>query len=126
MDLGQYDLRRPCLSVMGCCHMFDRKKCDQLGIPDFDIRFSPSQVDDLEHDLQVWKAGGQILYDGRVAVIHLQDAGRQAPMTQASWAHVLGNHMKMEYKFSEEELEELDRRVREAETEFCAGQHLSN
>lgn len=126
MDLGQYDMRRPCLSVMGCCHMFDRKKCDQQAIPDFDIRFSPSQVDDLEHDLQVWKAGGRILYDGRVAVIHLQDAGRQAPMTQASWAHVWGNHMKMEYKFSEEELQELDWRVREAEESFLTGQRLGN
>ena len=87
-DLGQYDGRRPCLSVMGCCHMFDRQKLDKLGVPDFDLRFTPSQVDDLERDIQIWKCGGKILYDGRVEVKHLQDAGSAAPKSESSWGHV--------------------------------------
>jgi GT2 family glycosyltransferase len=110
-DLGQFSLRRPCLSVMGCCHLFDRKLCDRLGIPDFDIRFSPSQVDDLDHDLQIWKRGGKILYDGRVRVVHLQHAGKSAPLTRASWGHVWGNHMKMESKYSRSDLEDIHRKV---------------
>lgn len=118
MDLGQFDYRRPCLSVMGCCHLFDLRKWERLGIPDFDVRFSPSQVDDLEHDIQIWKAGGQALYDGRVEVVHLQDAGRQALKTQASWAHVWGNHMKMEHIFSERELADIDRQSRAADQAF--------
>lgn len=114
-DLGQFDGRRPCLSVMGCCHIFDRKKLSRLGVPDFDVRFTPSQVDDLERDIQIWKHGGQVLYDGRVEVVHLQDAGRAAPKTEASWGHVWGNHMKMEAKFSGRELEEIDRKVKATE-----------
>ncbi|WP_045221207.1 glycosyltransferase [Desulfonatronum thioautotrophicum] len=118
MDLGQFDSRRPCLSVMGCCHLFDLKKWNRLNLPGFDVRFSPSQVDDLEHDIQIWKAGGQAMYDGRVEVIHLQDAGRQAQKSKASWAHVWGNHMKMEHKFTERELAEIDRESRGADQAF--------
>lgn len=115
LDLGQYDGRRPCLSVMGCCHMFDRRKLARLGIPDFDVRFTPSQVDDLERDIQIWKHGGRVLYDGRVEVVHMQDAGRAAPKTEASWGHVWGNHMKMEFKFTGRELRDIDEKVRAVE-----------
>ena len=115
LDLGQYDGRRPCLSVMGCCHMFDRRKLARLGVPDFDVRFTPSQVDDLERDIQIWKHGGQVLYDGRVEVVHMQDAGRTAPKTEAAWGHVWGNHMKMEFKFTGRELRDIDEKVRAVE-----------
>jgi GT2 family glycosyltransferase len=118
MDLGQYSYRRPCLSVMGCCHLFDRKRWKALGVPDFDVRFSPSQVDDLDHDIQIWKQGGQVLYDGRVPVVHLQDAGRQAPTSRASWSHVWGNHLKMEAKYSREELEGINRKVNDTDQLF--------
>jgi GT2 family glycosyltransferase len=114
-DLGQYDGRRPCLSVMGCCHMFDKKRMARLGVPDFDVRFTPSQVDDLERDIQIWKHGGRVLYDGRVEVVHMQDAGRAAPKTEASWGHVWGNHMKMEFKFSGRELRDIDEQIQAVE-----------
>jgi GT2 family glycosyltransferase len=115
LDLGQFDGRRPCLSVMGCCHMFDRRKLARLGVPDFDVRFTPSQVDDLERDIQIWKHGGRVLYDGRVEVVHMQDAGRAAPKTEASWGHVWGNHMKMEFKLTGRELRDIDEQVRAVE-----------
>lgn len=117
-DLGQYSYRRPCLSVMGCCHLFHRKRCDRLNIPGFDIRFSPSQVDDLEHDLQIWKCGGKVLYDGRVEVVHLQDAGKASQMDPAKWSHVWGNHMKMEVKYPLEDLLHIDMLVKEADRHF--------
>jgi len=118
-DLGQYDHRRPCLSVMGCCHLFNRALCEKLNIPDFDICFSPSQVDDLEHDIQIWKAGGQVLYDGRVHVIHRQDVGsNQWVMNEADWGHVWGNHMKMEFKFSGRELQDIDKAVLQEDERF--------
>ncbi|ROQ90769.1 glycosyltransferase [Desulfosoma caldarium] len=117
-DFGQFSYRHPCLSVMGCCHLFHRRRWESLGIPDFDISFAPSQVDDLEHDLQIWKKGGQVLFDGRVAVIHLQDAGRAAPRSRAAWGHVWGNHMKMESKFTGAELMDMKRRVEEADDSF--------
>ncbi len=115
LDLGQYDVLRPCLSVMGCCHLFHRRRLERLGVPDFDVRFTPSQVDDLERDIQIWKHGGFVLYDGRVAITHLQDAGSAAPKSEASWAHVMGNHHKMEGKFTERELRDIHHAVHAAE-----------
>ena len=114
-DLGQYDVVRPCLSVMGCCHLFHRRRMERLGVPDFDVRFSPSQVDDLERDIQIWKHGGMVLYDGRVRIMHLQDAGSAAPKSEAAWAHVWGNHQKMEAKFRGQELRAIHARVQETE-----------
>ncbi|MEW5773902.1 MAG: glycosyltransferase [Thermodesulfobacteriota bacterium] len=114
-DFGQYDCRRPCLSVMGCCHLFNLRLWERLGVPDFDVRFTPSQVDDLEHDIQIWKAGGHVLYDGRVVVVHRQDAGKAGPLSAAAWGHVWGNHMKMEAKFSGKELADLDAASRHAD-----------
>lgn len=108
MDLGQFDYARPCLSVMGCCHCFHRPRVEALGVPGFDVRFTPSQVDDLEHDIQVWKRGGAALYDGRVTVVHRQDAGRAATMSEAAWGHVWGNHRKMEYKHPVLDLERVN------------------
>lgn len=112
MDMGQFSLRRPCLSVMGCCHLFDMRRWRALNIPDFDIRFSPSQVDDLEHDMQIWKAGGQVWYNGLVRVVHRQAAGKQSPMSRAAWGSVLANHGKMEAKWSGGELAGVDDEVR--------------
>lgn len=107
MDMGQFDAARPCLTVMGCCHLFHMERMAALGVPGFDLRFSPSQVDDIEHDLQIWKAGGQVVYDGRVEVVHLQDTG--GTRTRASMAQAHANHFKMEHKFEQEELERMDR-----------------
>jgi hypothetical protein len=118
MDLGQYDALRPCLSVMGCCHLFDLERWNERGVPDFDIRFSPSQVDDLEHDIQVWKAGGRAIYDGHVRVIHRQDAGKAAPMSRAAWGSVISNHNKMEAKLTGAELARVDAAVREADQAY--------
>ncbi|SDB48135.1 Glycosyl transferase family 2 [Desulfonatronum thiosulfatophilum] len=118
MDLGQFDYRRPCLSVMGCCHLFDLKKWERLGLPGFDVRFSPSQVDDLEHDIQIWKAGGQAVYDGRVEMVSSCHDQRRAPQDAAWNAHILGNHIKMEHKFTERELAEIDRDSRGADQAF--------
>lgn len=120
MDLQQFTYRRPCLSVMGCCHLFNRAACERLNVPGFDVRFTPSQVDDLEHDIQVWLAGGSVLYDGRVTVVHRQDAGRAAPRTEAGWGHVWGNHMKMEMKISGSELARVNRSVQAADDAHLA------
>lgn len=120
MDLGQYDLSRPCLSVMGCCHLFNRRLCERLGLPGFDVRFTPSQVDDIEHDLQVWKAGARVLYDGRAAVTHVRGSGPKGLQSLALQGHVWGNHMKMEHKFEEKELADMDAAVTAADTGHLA------
>ncbi|WP_419787370.1 glycosyltransferase family 2 protein [Pseudodesulfovibrio sp.] len=113
MDMGQFDGARPSLTVMGCCHMLDRERLDRLGVPGFDVRFSPSQVDDIEHDLQIWKAGGRVMYDGAVEVVHMQDTGKGR--TRAAAGHAFANHSKMENKFSAQELEAMNQAERTAE-----------
>lgn len=115
MDMGQFDAPRPCLTVMGCCHLLDRKKLESHNVPDFDICFSPSQVDDIEHDLQIWKAGAQVIYDGGVQVVHLQDTGK-AP-SQAAIGQAYANHYKMERKFSLADLKQMDEAVQVADEE---------
>lgn len=123
-DFGQYAVARPCLSVMGCCHLFDLERVARLGVPDFDIRFTPSQVDDLEHDLQVWKAGGSVFYDGRVRVVHRQDSGRKATLSRKNWSHVWGNHMKMEAKFDGSKLFEMHAAVMREDAQHWREIHL--
>lgn len=113
MDLGQFDAPRPSLTVMGCCHLLDREGLNRLHVPGFDIRFSPSQVDDIEHDLQIWKAGGQVVYDGGVEVVHLQDTGKAR--SRANIGQAYANHSKMENKFTLHELETMDGAVRETD-----------
>ncbi|WP_052812998.1 glycosyltransferase [Desulfonatronum thioautotrophicum] len=115
MDFGQYNAPRPCLSVMGCCHLFDMRKITALNVPDFDIRFTPTQVDDLEHDMQIWKAGGQVLFNGQVRVIHRQDTGRRSQLSRAALGNIHGNHRKMEAKWSGEDLKAVDLAVRKAD-----------
>ena len=116
LDLGQYDHLRPCLSVMGCCHLLHRPRLERLGVPGFDVRFAPSQVDDIEHDLQIWKAGGRVLFDGRAAVVHLQDTGDPGRRTPLALAQAQANHFKMEHKFEAAELAAMDRDVRRADS----------
>ena len=115
MDMGQFDTARPSLTVMGCCHLLHMERMNELGVPGFDIRFSPSQVDDIEHDLQIWKAGGQVVYDGGVPVIHLQDTGKGKIQTSASIGQAYGNHYKMESKFTLAELERMDKAMHTAD-----------
>ncbi len=113
MDMGQFDAARPSLTVMGCCHLFHMERLSALGVPGFDVCFSPSQVDDIEHDLQIWKAGGQVIYDGGVEVVHLQDTG--GARTRAGVAQAYANHYKMEHRFDLAELTRMDHAVTRAD-----------
>ncbi|UZP66291.1 glycosyltransferase [Desulfovibrio mangrovi] len=127
MDMQQYTYRRPSLSVMGCCHLFNRKACERLNVPGFDVRFTPSQIDDIEHDIQVWLSGGTVLYDGRVCVVHRQNAGGAPLRTEANSGHEWGNHMKMEMKLSGDQLDSVDRQVQardEAHLKCCVRKAL--
>ena len=45
----------------------------------------------------------------------MQNADRAAPKTEASWGHVWGNHMKMEFKLTGRELRSIGEQVRTAE-----------
>lgn len=97
-DDGLYDFIRPCRSVMGCQHLF---RVDALReCPQFDIRFSPSQVDDIEHDLQLNLKGFKVMYTGLVTCIHHQSSGigQHASLSLSKMGNALGNDLKMCFK----------------------------
>lgn len=71
-DFGGFAHLRPCLTVMGCCHLFRRERL--LGAGGFDIRFSPSQYDDVDHDWRLALAGHPPVYQGHLAVAHRRPA----------------------------------------------------
>ncbi|ADP87324.1 glycosyltransferase family 2 protein [Nitratidesulfovibrio vulgaris] len=88
---------RPCLSVSGCCHLFDRAALDACG--HFDIRFSPSQFDDLEHDLRTVLSGREVWYAGGVRVRHVQHSSLRQAADRARSAHIFGNRIKLEHLY---------------------------
>lgn len=88
---------RPCLSVSGCCHLFDRAALDECG--HFDIRFSPSQFDDLEHDLRTVLSGREVWYAGGVRVRHVQHSSLRQAADRTRSAHIFGNRIKLEHLY---------------------------
>lgn len=106
-DLGQFDLLRKPAIVMGCCHLYRTKRLREVG--EFDIRFSPSQMDDMDHNIRSWLKGGQVLYHGFVSVTHHQKSGREATIKPTAMGNVMGN----DYKFSQKYPPELMERLRQ-------------
>lgn len=100
-DPGLYDFIRVTDSVMGCCHAFTRTALD--ATPDFDIRFSPSQMDDIAHDLDLRLKGFKVVYCGLIACCHHQmsGVGRHSLKSSARTGNVLGNDVKFQYKFAD-------------------------
>lgn len=88
---------RPCLSVSGCCHLLDRGALDACG--HFDIRFTPSQFDDLEHDLRTVLSGREVWYTGNVRVRHVQHSSLRQATDPAKNAHIFGNRIKLEHLY---------------------------
>lgn len=95
-DLGQFSYLRPCVSVTGCCHMLRSADIPKTG--GFDIRFSPSQCDDVERDLRVFLAGGHAVYQGHLAVGHKRRSGQAAERGAAEQGNATANTHKLETK----------------------------
>jgi GT2 family glycosyltransferase len=102
-DLGLLSVVRPCASVSGCCHLF-RARALGPGAP-FDIRFSPSQFDDLARDLTAFAAGARAVYVGTLAVDHHQHAGPGQARGQAAVGQLLGARAKLDGVFSRETMD---------------------
>jgi GT2 family glycosyltransferase len=100
-DQGFYDFVRPTTSVMGCCHVFTRAACD--AEPAFDLRFSPSQMDDICHDIDLGLKGFTAMYCGLVACEHFQlsGVGRTARIDLAKYGQVEGKDVKFYYRFAD-------------------------
>ena len=104
---------RPCLTVMGCCHLFRRDRLARAG--GFDIRYSPSQYDDVDHDLRLVLAGTPPVYQGHLTVAHRRPAPALAPPSPQQLAAAQANRQKLVAKHADH-LAELVQRQRTVAT----------
>jgi GT2 family glycosyltransferase len=112
LDFGQFDAVRPCLSVTGCFHLFRTPVL--LACGDFDIRFSPTQYDDLDHDLRLRAMGLSAVCQGHLAVRHARLSGSLLRLDAQATANSEANLKKLAAKHPPEERERL-RRAAQAE-----------
>ncbi|GAB7023535.1 glycosyltransferase [Salidesulfovibrio brasiliensis] len=99
LDDGLFTYNRPCLSVSGCCHMVSLKAVKKAG--DFDVRFNPSQFDDLERDLRSALHGMPAVYCGSLAIRHVQHSSLAKASTPQQMGHIMGNKYKLETKYED-------------------------
>jgi len=97
-DNGFYDFTRETRSVMGCQHLLRTSALDSVPAS-FDIRFSPSQVDDMDHDIALCLEGYKIMYCGTVTCQHHQGSGVSLIHVQEWNAARTGNAMGNDIKF---------------------------
>lgn len=100
-DIGLYDVIREPRVVMGCQHLL--RVASLADAPAFDIRYSPSQIDDTDHDLQLCLAGWKVFYCGTVTCVHRQESGTsiRSKLNLASQGSIMGNDIKFHYKWYE-------------------------
>jgi GT2 family glycosyltransferase len=126
-DLGQFDSLRACVSVTGCCHLFRTRSLVEQG--GFDIRFSPSQFDDLDRDLRAAESGGYAVCQGFLRVEHLKRTGEAARRGGSAAGNALGNLVKLRRKHGDRQLEGVAEKLsaltvqaaRRAERELAEG-----
>ncbi len=104
-DYGQFSYTRPAIHVSGCCHMLNMEAIHQCG--DFDVRFNPTQFDDLERDLRAALGGFEHIYAGQMRIGHIQHSSLAKATNVRSMAQVFGNKIKLESKYSEQDLNKL-------------------
>lgn len=90
-DQGQFDTVGQRDYVMGCANLYRRSVMDEVGV--FDIQFSPTQFDDVDHHLRMRLKGWQVLFNGLVEVRHHRNSGGAAN------ANHLANRFKLEKKY---------------------------
>jgi len=104
-DCGQLDYLRPCVSVTGCCHLFRTRILADCG--GFDIGLSPSQFDDLEHDLRLNLKGRPAVYQGHLSVRHARRTGEQARSSSRAAVNGHSNWAKIERLHPRREIREI-------------------
>ncbi|HAS89465.1 MAG TPA: glycosyltransferase family 2 protein [Desulfovibrio sp.] len=104
-DYGQFSYTRPAIHVSGCCHMLNMEAVHQCG--DFDVRFNPTQFDDLERDLRATLGGYEHIYAGQLRIGHIQHSSLAKASNVRSMAQVFGNKIKLESKYSGHDLNVL-------------------
>ncbi len=105
LDQDQFSYLRPCSSVTGCCHLFSRDVLTQCG--DFDLRFSPSQFDDLDHDLRLSLIGLPAVYTGHLKIEHLKRTGRATLNNAKQYGSAMANEYKLHHKYALEQVKRI-------------------
>ncbi|UZP67936.1 glycosyltransferase [Desulfovibrio mangrovi] len=105
LDFGWFDYVRPCASVTGCTHMYLRETLVEHG--GFDLRFSPSQYDDLEHDLRGVLYGRLPVYTGHLRVTHMKRTGKAARTDSGEFGNAYANMYKLQMKYTAAEFETM-------------------
>ncbi len=106
-DVGQADYLARTVHVRGCCNLYRRDVLKRCGL--LDPRFSPSQFDDPDHHITLAVAGYEILYDGRVAIVHKLNNG--LARSRSALSNQRGNAIKMYGKWVPEIFEILERSI---------------
>lgn len=106
-DFGQADYIRPCTSVTGCVHLFRTERLIANG--GFDLRFSPTQYDDLERDLRMVLGGRYGVYTGFLSIAHKRSSGAVSDVGKPEAAGAEANLHKLMAKYEPEEFEAMAR-----------------
>ena len=91
VDEGQVDYYSKSSNLRGCCNLYRRDVFENCGL--FDIRFNPSQYDDLDHHIAVLSRGYEIIYNGYVNIIHKLNSG--LANSDAGLSSFRGNQLKL-------------------------------
>ena len=110
-DTGLFTYTRPCLSVSGCCHLVNLRSIERTG--GFDLRYTPSQFDDLDRDLRSGLHGMPALYVGSLAIRHVQHSSLAKSRSVKQIGQVMGNKLKLDTKYTDEELIRLGQENRQ-------------
>ncbi|MFA6286436.1 MAG: glycosyltransferase [Opitutaceae bacterium] len=101
---GQADYLARVAAIHGCCILYRRDTIKRCGV--FDIRYSPTQYDDIDHNFALVQAGYEVLYDGRTHVVHKISTGLDRSF--AGMASAAANGAKMYGKWGHDIFERLD------------------
>ncbi len=104
-DFGQFNYIRPCDSVTGCCHVFPLQRLLECG--PFDLQLSPSQYDDLAHDIRLLSQGSYVCYQGTMAIRHAKRSGRIVRLDRVAYGNCFANKFKLLRMFSHETIKEV-------------------
>ncbi|MGL1902905.1 MAG: glycosyltransferase [Fibrobacterales bacterium] len=98
-DTGQFDSVSERDYLMGCANVYRKDAFYDTGY--FDLQFAPTQFDDVDHHLRMRLKGYQVIFDGRVEIVHLRNSG--GPVN----ANHIANRYKLENKYSVEDAQKI-------------------
>lgn len=103
-DVGQGNNLCRVAHLRGCCNLYRSDALRRCGL--LDIRFSPSQWDDVDHQLGLLVAGYELIYQGAAVVRHKRSTG--GADTLAQLANSAANKQKMQAKWGADGPTNLD------------------